>query len=143
MFGCGTFPAVVSLSIPFLSTTSDTAAHATTETVTVTNAAGTSASSVVEKSCPKPEVSAGTIAGSVIGGLVVLAAAAVGMAYMLRRKGPTPQPPMPIMAEQAPGSPYPSQAPSSPYPTSHASGAPLHAGFQEAPGQGRGGEWVQ
>jgi len=62
---------------------------------------------------------------------------------LLRRKGLTPPPPVPVMGEQAPVSPYPSQAPSSPYPTSHASGGPLYAGFQEAPAQGRGGEWVQ
>jgi len=109
----------------------------TTETVTVTTVP-----SSTEKSCAK-SVPAGAIAGSVIGRLVILAAAAVGFAYLLRRKGLTPSPPVPVMGEQAPVSPYPSQAPSSPYPTSHASGAPLYAGFQEAPAQGRGGEWVQ
>jgi hypothetical protein len=64
MFGCGIFPAVVSLSMPFLSSTSDTIAHTTIETVTPIP----TASSVAENSCPKPEDSAGMIAGSVIGG---------------------------------------------------------------------------
>jgi len=135
-YGCGTFPAVESISIPFLAVTSGSVAITTTETVTVTVAPSASVSS-----CAK-SVPAGAIAGGVIGGLVVLAAAAVGLMYLLRHKGPTSPPPVPVMAEQAPNSPYPSQAPSSPYRTSHTSGAPLYTGFQEAPAQGRG-EWVQ
>jgi len=83
MFGCGTTPAVTSMFIPFLPSTS---ASQATETVALTTA-GSRASPTGEQIYPKLAVSAGVIAGSVIAGLVVIAVAAVGLAYILRRHG--------------------------------------------------------
>jgi len=55
-----------------------------TATITVTTGAGGSAGGSAEPSCSKP-ISPGVIAGSVIGGLVIIAAASVALSYMLRR----------------------------------------------------------
>jgi hypothetical protein len=55
-----------------------------TATITVTTGAGGSAGGSAEPSCSKP-IPPGVIAGSVIGGLVIIAAASVALSYMLRR----------------------------------------------------------
>jgi predicted secreted protein len=72
---------------------------------------GAGASAPRRDSCPKT-VSAGTIAGSVVGGLFILVAGAVGLGYMLRQTRKTAPVPVPVgpldetkLNNTAPGSP--------------------------------------
>ncbi|KAF8253294.1 hypothetical protein K440DRAFT_657287 [Wilcoxina mikolae CBS 423.85] len=142
IYGCWTYPVVASLSIPFFTSTTGIpgTAQGTSTTATKTVTISTCAADIVsaaskataKSSCPKPSAPAGIIAGSVIGGLVVVAAAAMGLVYMLRPRGPSQPPPLPVAVM--------TEAPSSPYPTSQASSTPLYGNFQEIPA---GQQWGQ
>jgi len=111
---CNTFPTVESIAFTFFST--GTGSDATEAAATSNRASGTAGSSVGASvsgrdSCPKT-VSAGTIAGSVVGGLFILVAGAVGLGYMLRQTRKTAPVPVPVgpldetkLNNTAPGSP--------------------------------------
>ncbi|KAF8538663.1 hypothetical protein BDD12DRAFT_841503 [Trichophaea hybrida] len=73
---CNTYPSVYAISMTFFPSSSSTA-------ITLTSS-----------DCPKNNcnpVSPGTIAGSVVGGLFILVAGAVGVAFMLRQRRHTPR----------------------------------------------------
>ncbi|KAF8536114.1 hypothetical protein BDD12DRAFT_852492 [Trichophaea hybrida] len=142
IYGCGKYPAVASLSIPFFTSTTgipgtaQEASTTATKTVTISTCAAdivsAASQATVQSTCPKPAAPAGIIAGSLIAGLVVVAAAAMGLAYMLRPRSPTQPPPLPVAVM--------TETPGSPYPTSQASSTPLYGNFQEIPA---GQQWGQ
>jgi hypothetical protein len=86
----------------------------------MTSSTAATATGSVNASCPKPMVSPATITASVIGALVVVAAAAVALAYMLRHRA--------VDQTHAP-------APKASYPPSFASSAALSRNSQEVLGE--------
>jgi hypothetical protein len=86
VFGCGTFPSVMSLSMTFFPETTGTG----TVTKTITVRSGNTS------------VGPGVIAGSVVGGLAILVAGFVALWYLLRHVNkPSQQPIQPTMSYQS------------------------------------------
>jgi hypothetical protein len=111
IYACGPYPTAVTLSMTFFSSNTDIQKQTTSRTMATADSGGVSGCPTIS-ACPnsiyKP-VPAGTIAGSVVGGLFILVAGAVGLAFMLRQnRKPPPAPQVGAMnATISPASPAP------------------------------------